>query len=502
VEKKNPIPFRHKQTGEEQSAPDVLQTPLALPRIISAEANLLKLPLFALARNSLTMTGIECRGEIRREGKKHQFTFKSTRGMEYHYPGTLSRTVHMAFLSMVREHGFPFENPLPWTWRDLCRRMGLRPGGKTQHELKRAILATQALRIYTDYGIYSKSDGKFIRTEAALTLYSEVWFEGQSTSSGTTADANAVWLAPWYLQNLNAFHSAPLDYDLWLRFDSQSHVASRLYEFLLIKFHGPRETLTFNYPTLVQFLPLKPMRKLSYAHRQLDQAFDLLIRAGFLKEVAWEQSRLPRDLALLRLYRGKQFASEGLLPFHEADDAGEAIEVREIHLRPEELVAQFYELWSQTKPAVKPGEKQQARDLIEKYGPERAKEFIPLIVKRMKMKFPDAKTFGATTRYVDEVAADYERQERARLAKEKATEEARKEREADEKKRGEEKEFRAAWIPVWANAPQAEREEIETQLKAKNPYYRDGMLPSFFELECLQELARRRKGQAASEAAP
>src|SRR3954464_9497154 len=93
----------------------------AIPRFIKAEANLLRLPLFALQTKGLrSLDGIECRGTISRGGETHQFVLRASRSTSTLYPGPLSRAAHLAFLSLATERGLPLENPITWTWRDLC----------------------------------------------------------------------------------------------------------------------------------------------------------------------------------------------------------------------------------------------------------------------------------------------------------------------------------------------------------------------------------------------
>src|SRR5438067_8347039 len=97
-----------------------------LPQFVKTEANLLRLPLFALHTKRLkTLDGIECRGRTTRNGRTHQLLFRATRNTATLYPGPLARSAHLAFLSILTEAGFPRSNPLTWRWRDLCRRMGV-----------------------------------------------------------------------------------------------------------------------------------------------------------------------------------------------------------------------------------------------------------------------------------------------------------------------------------------------------------------------------------------
>ena len=94
------------------------------PRFIKAEANLLRLPLFALSTKGLrTLDGIECHGTITRNDETHNFVFRASRNTATLYPGPLSRAVHLAFLSLATDRGFPLANPISWGWRDLCRRI-------------------------------------------------------------------------------------------------------------------------------------------------------------------------------------------------------------------------------------------------------------------------------------------------------------------------------------------------------------------------------------------
>src|SRR5437588_10558338 len=94
--------------------------PAAGPPLVRSEANLLRLPLFALHTKRLkTLDGIECRGKLTRDGKTHQFLFRATRNTATLYPGPLARSAHLAILSIITEQGFPLRNPISWSWRDL-----------------------------------------------------------------------------------------------------------------------------------------------------------------------------------------------------------------------------------------------------------------------------------------------------------------------------------------------------------------------------------------------
>src|SRR5207244_3871640 len=117
------------------------------------------------------------------------------------------------------------------------------------------------------------------------------------------------WLADWYLDNLNALFTAPLDYGLWRSLDGRSPIASRLYEFLLLNFYSGAPVLRINYETLAQFLPVRPERYPSDARRQLEPALQLLTGSEIVAAVHWAEAKA--SLGQLHLYRGRRLARGG-----------------------------------------------------------------------------------------------------------------------------------------------------------------------------------------------
>lgn len=469
-----------------------------VPRFIKAEANLLRLPLFALHTKGLrTLDGIECRGKLARDGVAHEFVFRATRNTATPYPGPLARSAHLAFLSLMTERGFPLQNPVTWSWRALCRRMGISCSGRTVQRLKAAIRSTKGLMISSQYALFSKEMGKLIRTqERDLSLYDEVAFVSDLLPDGGVADTNYLWLSGWYLANLNALFTAPLDYEIWRRLDERSPIASRLYEFLLLNFYSGTPVLRINYAKLAQFLPVRPERYASDARRQLDVALGLLTAEGVIGAAEWVDSK--DGLAQLRFHRGRILAApsdQDLVPCGLAEEefAG-AVEVEEMrHVKPPEeaLVADFYRAWAgeeNHRPTKK--ELGQAREWIERFGAAKARALVQLAVKRLRKSWPGAKTIGAMDRYFDEVAAEFDR-EQGRLESERQ-ERARRGREReDERRRQDERErFEAAWRPAWDALSEAGREEIRRAIVAGKHYL--SRMPRLVDGLCLDELARRR----------
>lgn len=466
-----------------------------IPHFIRAEANLLRLPLFALHTKRLkTLDGIECTGRITRDGETHQFRFRATRNTAWLYPGPLARAAHLAFLSIITEQGQPLQNPITWGWRDLCRRMDIEYGGQTIRQLKHAIHSTAGLLIHSEYALYSKPDAQPICTrDDALHLYERVSFIGTPLPDGSIAEMNHLWLSEWYLNNLNAMFTAPLDFALWQHLNRRSPIASRLYEFLLVNFYSQTPVLRINYETLTKFLPIRPEHYRSNAMRQLEPAFELLKSTGILSTVGWTNSK--EGLAQLHLYRGTLLTASAdrmqtTLPFLEPDFTGN-IEVKELRgLRPPqaEIVTDFYRLWTGNEnyqPTRK--EQEQAAELIAQHGHAKAKALIPLATTMLRNKWPDAKSFGAVLKYLPDAVEHHDRLQRQADTRRQEQLREKKEREEMVHKAKE----RTRWKSAWEALSPEKQEAIRQAVVRANSRMSLEKFPVILENLCLDELARR-----------
>lgn len=480
---------------DEQPAAEGFNRP---PQFVKVEANLLRLPLFALHTKGLkNLDGLEIHSQATRNGQTRAYTLRVTRNTASSYPGPLARAAHLAFLSILTERGLPGANPVSWTWRDLCRRIGISSSGRTVQHLKRAIQSTAGLMIHSEDALFSKPTQAPIRTERGVImhLYEKVAFVDQTLADGSVADANHLWLSDWYLANLNAFFTAPLDHELWKFLDRQSSVASRLYEFLLLNFYAGSGVFRVNYPTLTQFMPLRPKRHFSEAVRQFEPALELLNQSRVIGTTAWQRKKYA--VAQVQMARGDRLPSGG--KNRVAGDQliqetfSAPIEVRELrHLKPPEwaIVENFYQLWTGSDlQRPRENEVRQARELVEFYGAGKAKALIPLAVKRMRQKWPDAKTFGAVVAYLPEAAEAFDRQQR--VAQQRRAERL---REAEAEQQAElgrlaQQEFNVRWQPVWDGLSAEEQTAIRERVLAQKQWL--AKIPRLLGPECLKELSIR-----------
>lgn len=430
-------------------------------RTLRAEATLLRVPLFALAiKGSAQLDGYEFRHVRRRGERSVESLIRTERDGKRPYPGPLSRRVHMALLAIIAEQGFPFVNPLTWTWRDLCRRMGLPCSGRRDAELKAALRATLGLRLF---GLPSPP-APLLSPEAAangLVLYEACEFCNEPRADGSVPTLNILWLASWYVNSLNAMHTAPLDYGLWKRLEKVGPLASRLYEYLVPSFYQ-RDLIEVSYDRLALAMPVVVEAKRSHAIRQFSRPLEALREEGLLADAGWSEMKATGRPKLV-LRRGPRLEPRGTATPETAAAVATATLPHPAVDRAtiNEVVATFYALLGKSvrpfrsDPAV-------ARGLIERYGLETVRLRMPDAVKRLKTRFRNAESMGAVLRYFEEAVAEADRvhEENARIEREA------RQRAADRARGDREHALRRA---CWEGLAPARREALRAAVLAAYP---------------------------------
>jgi len=270
--------------------------PLPLEEL-RTEVNLLLFPFFALNRQEVRRRlETEFRAVVTRDGKRLEILWNVSANPKYGYPGPLDKKVHKTIEQIINERGLPVRNPIPFTFYELCKRMGVPDSGKNIRNIKQALKRIKTASIESQGAFYSKDEERWI--EDVFSLYERVIFKGERLPDGRVADRNYVFLGSWYLQSINAQYVKPLDFSYYRSLESS--VSQRLYELLGVKFfgaiRGSRSHIRYKYSTLCQLLPLTRQSYPSYVRRQLDPAHRELEDTGFLSRVVWKEiDGTPRD---------------------------------------------------------------------------------------------------------------------------------------------------------------------------------------------------------------
>ena len=458
--------------------------------ILRAEATLLRLPIFGLAvKGSALLDGFE----FRRAGKSDadELVFRTERDGASPYPGPLSRRLHMALLQIVAEKGFPFENPVTFSWRDLCKRMGLPNSGRRIGEFKSALRATWGLKMFGLSDLEGGCDPfpwRRLYDDCRFANERFEWDEGGEISGKTTefgSPWNRIWLAKWYLESLNALHSAPVDYVLWKRLEAVGPLASRLYEFLLPTFYK-RESVEIAYERLARAMPVAPQTRPSHAARQFGDALEALQREEVLRSSTWGTMK-STGRPKIALVRGALLDPKASAKA-KTDDLSSTLIVasadgpREVsRFVVEQFAVEFYKLLGKSHQPYK-SDLAVAAGLLRQYGEEQAFEVLPEAVKRLKARFRNAETLGPLARYFEETAAEaVRRREETQIAQQVAIERA--------AQRARDEAADRALREAWSGLAEAARAAIRDEVLKEHPSFR--RIPSLVDAACLQKLRMR-----------
>jgi hypothetical protein len=302
------------------------------------------------------------------------------------------------------------------------------------------------------------------------------------------ADKNFVWLADWYLHNINSLYCSPLDYATWQLLDEKSPIASRLYEFFTFNFSGDWNTLPIDYEKLARFLPVATVRHFSQIQQQLGMALQLVVDAGVLSDVKWQSGKHGQPQLIVG--RGPLLSKRGLKPQPNAQlEDFETTKIQDLYrqTRPEdELVIEFHSLWDandEYQPTST--DRTRARGILQTYGSE-AEKLLPYVVEIMRQRFPGAKSFGASSRYWPDAAKEAQREQTAAGRRKQEFIDQELEQWKAQQKQVELATLQVEWDKLSADAQAAIKERV---LATNSPSLRLEKYPPFLHRLCLKELA-------------
>ena len=451
-------------------------TPKALAplTLIRSEVNFLVYPFFCLDnrwhKDRLKIEYHRCldRGEGRED-----ISWRVLAHQEYGLPGLFDWALHQAIEAIINERGFPVQNPIPFSMRELCRRMGIAYAGrKTLAEIRAAFLRITSTVVESKRTFYSKPKKRWL--EEVFHLYERVVYRGdERPDDDGRADTNYLFLGSWYLENLNALYVTLLD--TGYRRALTVVLARRLYELLGVKFYGlrhvPAPGLRYAYSTLCALLPVKRHRYLSHAHQQLDAAHAELLATGFLARVEWHPApgtppewylqyvpgpRVQKPAAALATAQGAAdpLDPEETLPARVGSQAGDLVravpqgraaavpkpvrQAADEALSPQAcaLVQHFHQRFHGT-PAVTPSAREltQARALLAQEGVEQARSLVDFSFAAAQETAYRPQTLGGILQYTARARAAYAQAQERAAAETRARDERQRAQEAERRRR-------------------------------------------------------------------
>ena len=244
-------------------------------RYIASELNLSRLPFFASSTKDLkSKDGITYRDTVTHQGREIDFVWEVTGNAKYGYPGPFAESVHVALLDIVTEQGLPFENPVVFSFYDLCDRLDIEYNGKNTRSIRNAILSIRLAGIVIENSFVTKDGRRLSYTPDPTFLYKRIALYGDiDQKTGEARDVSAVWLSDFYLQSLNSGNIRPIDFEYFKHLHGESYAATKLYQYLGYRFSGTfrhnNDYAKVDYDELTVIADIKRRPYLSQAKQRL-----------------------------------------------------------------------------------------------------------------------------------------------------------------------------------------------------------------------------------------
>ena len=463
-------------------------------QILRAETNFLRFPLFALGTKSLNQIDFReyqgTRTVTNDEGEKQkvEFAYRVSRNTDHQFPGPLARKIHFALLAIFYRQSHPYQNPVRFKWRELAREMGISFAGNKVQRMKDAIKSIHGVLIHSEHALIDGESRSSVRRERGLHLYSQYVFQSETMPDGQIADANYVYFDEWYLNNLNAFYTVKLDYELWKRLNDASTIASRLYEYVLFLF-GTQNQRQIGYKKLARCMPVNEMTFPSQAIGQFEKPLKMLVKEKILSGYEWKRGV---DDLIVELRRSKT---------HRTNSVGDKLDDSETitstveslnDLSPSDrILKDFYRRWLKIEnPIPTDKEKQLAQQLVDEYGYEVLQAVLGKVVATLKVSFANARSFTAAKLIYEQLASK---------EKSKQTEPKRSTAEPESLETTPERrqESRAVMKARWNQLTQHQQSEIKAVVKRW--FASVTPKPEVFLLQCMLEMERRNRSDSFSE---
>ena len=473
--------------GWQQEEPQ--PTPLAPLTIIRTETVLSRLPIHNLAKKGrvqILITKKNAHGDI-------ELRWEMSYNDRYGQPRQLAYKLDTIIINRTIE---ACGRPLPKLLRldsltQICQELGLHISGANTRALQQALHQNAGAYITAKLH-YKATDGTERTLEAGFTRYSVV-FTGQRLPDGTHADAVYLLLNEPYWEVLNSAPTRPLDYD-YLKVLPPA--AQRCYEilsykiFTALKYGHPQATLL--YSEYCTFSAQKRYEDYDHVKKQMYKVHKPHVTSGYLAKVRYEATTDedgrpdwlmyyvpgPKAHAEYAACNPRRLARPAAAPQPAAADVApappRALAAAAVPAAPSAkaddplapqahaLVQAFHQRFHGT-PDVVPSAKEltQARTLITRYGLDQARHLVDFSSTAAQDTDYRPQTFGGILQYAARARADYA-QAHERAAAAERTREERHRAQADEQRRQQYEDYRAARLAqLRATTPPATLAAIE-----------------------------------------
>ena len=400
-------------------------------------------------------------------------------------PTPVDEDLLIALLYLAKEQRFASDT-VHFSTSQLCRVMHKSLNESLGDRIEQGLTRLKALTIKYELAWYDK-----LKAEVEPILITGILAEAKlmrrrgRIRKDEPHDSYVQWTKNFYT-TIQAGNLTDIDLDLYFALSRPG--AKQLYRHLNKRFHGRREQQRYERDLAHLACGHLGMKKSKYLKRNLDQCIRELEDHGYI--VAEDEDRRYRKVRpgvwrvgfeLAPAYR-KTGPRRGV-PSSDPPSAGDAS-------RANALVREFHAQWTgrgECDPSGK--EIAIAESLITEHGYDTISGALPRLLKVLKDKWPDCRTFKGVEVYLSEALAPVRERERREEERQREQEERDAERRRTEAARNRDADLEAHWQQLSAE----EQQEIQAAALTGHPPDLMQRRPTLAHVLCLVEFGQRRE---------
>jgi hypothetical protein len=348
------------------------------------------------------------------EGETRHIRVSIVPSAKYGRPITSDLDMYRAFFKILKEVYFKngkIENPVVFRDEDIIKAMGKARKGRLNTEIADWMKRMMLTGISSEQWIFDKKKKR--RLSETVSVFNRVASYGEELEGGQRADRNYIWLADWFLNNLNEGYIFLIDYETYRNFNHS--ISKCLYGLLWWGFYAIKEVdaefYWKDYGELCRFLDIteynyesKILEKLGPPHDELLK-YKIIAKWEICKQASgkgfnikwWPGAAFNSYYASSKKFlKDGQMTLDGIFPKQLSGDGNQS--------EPAEKLISYFHREVKGKTEHRPNEKelQRALELLAKYDKEQAWLITKYAVKKIKHTGFKAEQFGAVLLYAEE----------------------------------------------------------------------------------------------------
>jgi hypothetical protein len=241
------------------------------------------------------------------DGKKVEAKVTIAPAALYGLPVTADQDKYFALqkiITDIKQAQGSVSNPIGFTSAEILHLLGHADSGKNFHDVHEWMKRMTATTIISEGAVYFAGRKKWARD--IFHVFDRSVAVGEELEDGSVSDRHYVWLSNWQLENLNANHLLPIDFETYKKL--KSHIGKALVPMLQVWLFASVEkgSCEKRYDELCQYLNISQYQHLSKIKEKLGPALDELKSHGYISKWKIEPTSDKTSFKII-FFHGEKF---------------------------------------------------------------------------------------------------------------------------------------------------------------------------------------------------